>query len=69
MAALTDRDSNLQPTSQPVDSKKQSAAGEENKLQDVQQNKQLLEKMAQANGYVLGRNWLIRRTDTTWEVV
>lgn len=43
MSALTDRDTNLQPTSHPSISEKQAPAGEENQPQDMQQHKKLLD--------------------------
>lgn len=53
MSALTDRDTNLQSNSHPASTEKQSAAGEENKSQESQQHRQVLEqKIAENNGYV-----------------
>ena len=51
MSALADRDTNLQPTSHPISSKKENAAGEENRPQDTQHYKQLQDKVAKSNRY------------------
>ncbi|KAK3710606.1 hypothetical protein LTR37_010233 [Vermiconidia calcicola] len=53
MAALIDRDTNAQPTSNPTKDPEKPAIGEENKPQDGRQqyNYQLLEKaVAESNG-------------------
>ena len=70
MSALTDRDTNLQSISQPSTAEKQTAAGEENKSQESQQHRQVLEqKIAENNGYVCIYNvpeyedaWLMQRS-------
>jgi hypothetical protein len=49
MSALADRDVNAQPTSNPADTDKQVAAGEENAPKEAQQ--QLLKGIAENNGY------------------
>ena len=58
MSTLTDRDINLQPTSNPTNTEKAPVAGEENQPQEAQQHKQVLEqKTLENNEYVLACQW------------
>lgn len=51
--ALSDRDTNLLPTSQPMQTDKPTSAGEENKPQTMEYHRQVLEqKIADNNGCV-----------------
>ena len=50
MSALTDRDVNAQPTSNPTTTEKRASAGED-ASKEPQQNKQLFQHIAQNNAY------------------
>ena len=51
MSALTDRDVNAQPTSNPTTIETKASAGEENASKEPQQSKQLFQQIAQNNAY------------------